>query len=234
MILVQSVSKYFGYFPALRDITFGLDLGRFLTIFGPNGAGKTTLLKIIASLSKPTSGSVRIDGYDCHTQSQQIRGRLGYISHQSLLYPQLTARENLTFFGRLYDLRPLEARVQAALSGVGLQDWADQPIRTFSHGMKQRLTIARALLPEPSVLVLDEPFTGLDSYASEILRRLLHSLKNERRVLLMTTHHLGEGLDLADRVMILHRGQIRLEEEAYSYSREEFGRLYAELVSETR
>lgn len=201
------VTKTFGGTRALRGVDLRVERGDFLSIFGPNGAGKSTLLGILATLVRPTSGSVRVEGWDVRKEAHHVRGRIGVISHQTLIYDDLTAYENLCFYGRMYGLRDLRGRVERALAQVGLAERGHDRAGGFSRGMKQRLSIARSTLHDPSVLLLDEPFTGLDPSASDMLSGLLGALKGEGRTVVMITHDIAHGLDLADRVALLVQGR---------------------------
>ena len=211
MIEIQGLVKSFGHTYALRDVDLKVGEGQFLTIVGPNGAGKTTLLRILATLLKPTSGLVNIDGLHLASRSDEIRRRIGFVSHQSLTYDKLTVEENLRFYGRLYDVVGLEERVDSLLQLVGLRARRHDPARTLSRGMQQRLSIARAIIHQPSLLLLDEPYTGLDQQAAEMLRTLLQTVNEESRTVVMTTHNLQRAVELCDTVAILTSGRIVCE-----------------------
>ena len=208
MITAQALTKQFGPFRALRGIDLEIKPGEFATIVGPNGAGKTTLLRILATLSRPTDGHVSIAGHALPKGADAARRQIGLLSHQPLLYGDLTAEENLRFFGRMYDVANLEARIVEQLERVDLLDRKDDRARTFSRGMQQRLAIARALLHDPSVVLLDEPFTGLDPHASDRLEELLHTLNNGQRTVVMTIHDLERGWAMCNRALVLARGKI--------------------------
>lgn len=208
MITAQALTKQFGPFRALRGIDLEIKPGEFATIVGPNGAGKTTLLRILATLSRPTDGHVSIAGHALPKGADAARRQIGLLSHQPLLYGDLTAEENLRFFGRMYDVANLEARIVEQLDRVDLLDRKDDRARTFSRGMQQRLAIARALLHDPSVVLLDEPFTGLDPHASDRLEELLHTLNNGQRTVVMTIHDLERGWAMCNRALVLARGKI--------------------------
>ncbi len=196
---------------ALRGIDLEVRSGEFMTIVGPNGAGKTTLLRILATLSRPTQGQVNIAGHMLPKGADQARRQIGLLSHQPLLYGDLTAEENLRFFGRMYDVPQLEARILELLDKVDLLDRRSSRARTFSRGMQQRLAIARALLHNPAVVLLDEPFTGLDPRASDRLEELLHLLRDGQRTVVMTIHDLERGWAMCDRALVLARGKIVYE-----------------------
>ena len=208
MIEVSGLVKSFGSKIALGGVDLDVAEGEFLTLVGPNGAGKTTLIRILATLTRPTRGSVRIAGCDLVRQGTEARRRIGLASHQTLLYGDLSAEENLRFYGRMYDVPELDERITALLRRVDLDHRRHDLVRTFSRGMQQRLSLARALLHDPAILLLDEPYTGLDQYAAEVLREVLVTLGGQSRTVLMTTHNLERGLELCDRAAILVNGQI--------------------------
>ncbi len=208
---VRGLTKSYGDSPALRHIDLQVRHGEFLTIFGPNGAGKTTLLKVLSTLIKPSSGSARVGGFDLTRDALQVRRQLGVVSHQTLLYDDLTAHENLSFYGKMYDVPHLNDRIQQLLTEVGMADRAHDQVQTFSRGMQQRVAIARALLHDPAIILLDEPGTGLDEYANAMLADILNSTGRGRRTVLMTTHSLEQGLALSSRIAILAQGKIAFE-----------------------
>jgi len=192
----------------VEKIDLNLDQGTFLTILGPNGAGKTTLLKILSGLVPPTSGVVEFNGRNLHEDSIQVRSRIGVISHRPFLYESLSAWENLYFYGRMYDVGDLDRRIPEILGQVGLELFAREPVGNFSRGMVQRLSIARAIIHDPEALFLDEPFTGLDQQATEILSSVLGRFKTRSRTVVMVTHNFEQALALSDLVMILNRGRM--------------------------
>ena len=208
MITTVQLTKQFGPFLALRGIDLDIRPGEFVTIVGPNGAGKTTLLRILATLSRPTHGHVSIAGHALPKGADEARRQIGLLSHQPLLYGDLTAEENLRFFGKMYDVPALEARILELLDRVELIDRRQDRARTFSRGMQQRLAIARALLHDPAVVLLDEPFTGLDPRASDRLEEMLHLLRDGKRTVVMTIHDLERGWAMCDRALVLARGKI--------------------------
>jgi heme exporter protein A len=204
---VAGLTKRFGHVRAVRGIDFRLDAGQSLAVFGPNGAGKTTLLRMLAGLLKPDAGEVRFGGERLVRANAAHRRRVGLISHHSLLYDGLTAAENLIFYARLYGVPQPRAAADRALAGVGLGDRASDLVATFSRGMVQRLAIARALLHDPEVMLLDEPFSGLDQRAAAALRELLGRLRAERRTMVLVTHNIDEGIELATHVAIQVAGR---------------------------
>jgi heme exporter protein A len=208
-ILVERVTKRFGHLVALNGVDLRVDEGGSVALLGPNGAGKTTLLRLISTLGRPSSGAVRIRGIDTQSDPEAVRAQIGLISHQTLLYEDLTAEENLRFYGRLYGLSGLPERVQEALDRVGLTGREGDRVRGFSRGMKQRLAIARATLHEPTILLLDEPFTGLDAAAQAMLSGMIRDLRAAGRTVLLVTHDIGQGHALCDEYAILSRGRVR-------------------------
>jgi heme exporter protein A len=208
LITTVQLTKQFGPLLALRGIDLDIRPGEFVTIVGPNGAGKTTLLRILATLSRPTQGHVSIAGHTLPKGADDARRQIGLLSHQPLLYGDLTAEENLRFFGKMYDVPQLEARILELLDRVELLDRRQDRARTFSRGMQQRLAIARALLHDPAVVLLDEPFTGLDPRSSDRLEEMLHVLRDGQRTVIMTIHDLERGWAMCDRALVLARGKI--------------------------
>ena len=203
MLWVEGVNHRFGAIPALQDVTFTLPARHTLVLFGPNGAGKTTLLKVLAGLIKPRSGRAGVRGG---------RGAIGWIGHQSLLYGQLTVRENLRFWGSLYrvDRRALDARISGLSARLDLEAYLDRRVATLSRGQAQRAAVARALIHDPSVLLLDEPFTGLDRVAASELSELVRGFAEagEGRATVLVTHNVEEGTDLATDIGILRGGRL--------------------------
>jgi heme exporter protein A len=230
-VVVHGLSRSYGPVRALDEVDLTLRQGEFLTIFGPNGAGKTTLLKILAGLVKPTSGSVTLFGLSPRDHPDAVKRRLGLIAHAGLLYGGLTARDNLRFYARLYDLKAPDARADALLDEVGLADRAGHLVRGFSRGMQQRLSIARALIHDPDLVLLDEPYTGLDQHASRMLRGILDQVRGQGRTVVMVTHHLDEGLQISSRIAIMARGRIAWDAPTASLSREALEKIYLDVVS---
>src|SRR5262245_40694574 len=200
MLWARDLAHAFGAVQALDGITFSLNRGQTLVIFGPNGAGKTTLLRIIAGLIRPRRGSAQVDGG---------RRAIGWIGHQSQLYGQLTVRENLRFWASLYDVPPDVARERSAnlIRRLGLERQELQLVRTLSRGESQRASIARALMHDPAVLLLDEPFSGLDRLAAEELRALLAELASAGRATVLVTHNVDEGTELATEIAFMRNGR---------------------------
>jgi heme exporter protein A len=207
LLEARRLVRHFGAVTAVDGVGFALRPGEFLTVFGPNGAGKSTLLRILGGGLRPTSGRVLIGGQPLRTGDPASARRLGVLSHQGYLYAHLTAAENLRFFGRLYGLADLDERIPTRLDAVGLLARRDDRVGTFSRGMRQRLALARTLLHDPDVVLLDEPYTGLDAYAADVLRGVLEALKDGRRTVVLVTHALAQGLELADRVAVQVNGR---------------------------
>ncbi len=208
MIEVRRLVKTFGVKPVLRGLDFEVEQGEFVALLGPNGAGKTTFLRILATLSRPKMGEVRVAGYSLPAQAAAVRQRLGVVSHQPLLYGDLSAEENLNFYARMYALTGQAGRIVEVLQMVGLYRRRRDLVREFSRGMQQRLAIARAILHDPQILLFDEPHTGLDQDAAAMLDGLLSEIASGGRTVVMTSHDLPRAAKLADRVDILSRGVI--------------------------
>jgi len=208
MITVKKLVKRFGLKAVLRGLDFDVQPGEFVALLGPNGAGKTTFLRILASLSRPSLGNVMVAGYQLPNEAAAVRTRLGVVSHLPLLYGDLTAEENLRFYGRMYNINALDARITEVLEMVGLENRRRDLVRTYSRGMQQRLAIGRAVLHNPEVMLFDEPYTGLDQDASSMLDEVLKTVAAKGRTVVMTSHDLARAEDLATRFDILSRGVI--------------------------
>jgi heme exporter protein A len=208
MITVRKLVKRFGLKTVIRGMDFSVEAGEFVALLGPNGAGKTTFLRILSSLSRPTMGSVNIAGYSLPGQAAAVRRRLGVVSHLPLLYGDLTAEENLRFFARMYNIPSAEKRISDVLELIGLAARRRDLVRTFSRGMQQRLAIGRAVLHDPEVMLFDEPHTGLDQDACQMLDTILREVAARGRTVVMTSHDLARVADLASRFDVLSRGII--------------------------
>ncbi len=222
VIEVRGLTRTFGPRTALDGIDLSVNEGEFITLAGPNGAGKTTLLRVLATLSRPSSGTVRIAGLDLFSEGEEARRRIGFLSHRTLLYDDLTAEQNLRFYARLYDMDRDSSRVSHLLERVGLAVRRTDLVQTFSRGMKQRLAVARAVLHSPRLLLLDEPYTGLDPQAVETLRGLLTELAGEGCTILLTTHRLNRALSTGQRMLVLHRGRLVYDQPRQAVAPETF------------
>jgi heme exporter protein A len=216
MIEIRKLTKTFGHRIVLRGVNLTINEGDFVTLLGANGAGKTTLLHLVANLSKPNAGDIFISGYRMANAASQLRRFIGLVSHKTLLYDDLTAAQNLRFYARMYDVPDATNRIETVLNQVGLWGRHNDPVRTYSRGMQQRLAIARSILHNPPILLLDEPDTGLDQHAADMLSNLLSAVDVSQRTILMTTHNLERGLSMGNRVTILAKGKI-----AYDTPRQE-------------
>ncbi|MDK2940119.1 MAG: heme exporter protein [Methanolobus sp.] len=233
IISINGLSKSFGRRKALSNINLEIKKGEFVTIFGPNGAGKTTLLKIMSTIINPSRGSILVNGIDAKKHPEKIRGMIGAISHETYLYDELTARENLVFFARMYGIENnnIDARVDSILKSVNLLQRSDERAGSFSRGMKQRLSIARALLHQPEILLMDEPYTGLDQHAAANFERVLMGTGDSDVTRIMITHNIERAFELCDRMLIMDRGDIcfdKLKTEIKSL--EEFKERYLSIV----
>ncbi len=209
LLTVEQVSKVFGARWALRNVTFHLMPGEIVALVGPNGAGKTTLLRILATLTRPTAGRVRLgEGTGKIFHPNDMRARIGFVGHQTFLYDDLTAAENLRFYARLYDVPQADQRIHAVATRLGIAARLNDVTRTLSRGMQQRVTLARVLLHAPRVLLLDEPYTGLDQTAADELDQILLETRRAGGAVLFSTHALERGLALCDRALILHAGRL--------------------------
>lgn len=226
----RGLQRTFGAQRAVDGLDLMLAPGETLALFGPNGAGKTTLLRILSGGLRPTAGGVLLDGQPLDLRSAEWLRRVGVLSHQTFLYGQLTARENLRFYADLYDLDRVSDRVESGLAGVDLTRRGDDLVRTYSRGMRQRLALARTLLHDPDVVLLDEPYTGLDAHAAAVLREVLTTLRDGRRTVILVTHNLTEGLESADRVAIQVRGRLVVDRDASGIDAANFHGLYREAV----
>jgi heme exporter protein A len=208
VVQALDLTKWIDGRPILREINLDIPSGRFVVVLGANGAGKSTLLKVLATLTRPSSGDLRLFGQAVGADAARLRARIGIISHQSMLYRELSARDNLVFFGRLYGVRRPEERAMDLLAMVGLADRADDPVKTFSRGMTQRAAIARALVHEPDLLLADEPFAGLDAPAVKALEELLGRLHGQGKTIILTHHDVDHSLRMAEQAVVLRAGQV--------------------------
>lgn len=223
-IVVEGLEKSYRDWPVLWDLDLTVSWGETLSLFGANGAGKTTFLRILSTSARADSGMARIAGWDLRRQTSQVRRRIGVVGHRTFLYDDLTPKENLHYYARLYGLRDREARVNAVLDRVGLSGRADHRVRTLSNGMQKRAAIARAILHQPDVLLLDEPETGLDRESRLMLGNLLHEWTAEGRSAVLTTHDIELGCDWGQRVAVLAKGSVSILEGLAAHLREALSR----------
>lgn len=223
------LTKAFGTRKAVDDVSFALPEGAFLSIFGPNGAGKTSLLNMLSTLSRPSSGTLTVAGFDAKEHPEDIREQIGYISHRSMLYPDLTAEENLMFYARLYGVDEPRVRVDHLLEAVGLAHRKLDVVRTFSRGMTQRVSIARALIHDPEIMLLDEPYSGLDPHAVDIFDELIGRVR-EGRTFVMVSHDLAKGFEMCTHALVMARGRVVSLSERDALGFDAFSDLYRETV----
>jgi heme exporter protein A len=210
-VAIHRLGKTIDQRPILRGINLDVSAGQAVAIVGANGAGKSTLLRILATLTPPTEGSVELFGQPLDKGGSAIRRRIGLISHQSLLYRDLTARENLEFFSKLFGVANPKARAMTLLDVVGLADRANDLVRTFSRGMTQRVSIARALVHRPELILADEPFAGLDVASVDVVARIINQLREIGRTVLLVDHDIQRSLELTDRVVVLRGGRVVID-----------------------
>jgi len=215
------VSKFFGDLPALRDVSLRLEPGDSVLLYGANGAGKTTLLRTLAALARPSDGDVLFAGRRLAHDSRPAKANIGFVSHATFLYGELTGRENLRFFGRLYALDDLERKIDRALDLFAVRARSEELARNLSRGLQQRMSLARALLHDPTFLLLDEPFTGVDADSAGNLERLLERLPDEGKALIFSTHNYHQGASIARRLVSLERGRVKYDGPVGPGSREE-------------
>ena len=228
-IETKKLTKVFGDRKALDNVSIEVPEGAFLSIFGPNGAGKTTLVRTLATLSRATSGTALVAGFDAKEEPDKVREHIGLISHNPMLYPDLTAMENLMFTAQLYGVVNAEERVRELLRAVELDHRRFDVVRTFSRGMTQRLSIARALMNDPDVVFLDEPYAGLDPHAVEIFDGLIEQLR-DGRTFIMVSHDLQKGFDVCTHALVLARGRVVSYAPKEDIDFEQFRQLYRETV----
>lgn len=208
MIDIKKLTKQADNKLILRGIDLSIKKGETVAILGPNGAGKSTLLKVLATLIKPTSGLVKINGLDLKKDHIEIKKVLGYLPHSSLLYDHYSPLENLVFFGNIYGVKNVEEKAIQLVKEVGLSFFLNEPVKNFSRGMIQRIAIARAIVHDPEVLLLDEPHTGLDQGAITILNNVILSMKDRGATTLMVTHDFKQAAEICDRIIIIKNGKI--------------------------
>lgn len=228
-IETKKLTKVFGDRKALDKVSIEVPEGAFLSIFGPNGAGKTTLVRTLTTLSRATSGTALVAGFDAKEEPDKVREHIGLISHNPMLYPDLTAMENLMFTAQLYGVVNAEERVRELLRAVELDHRRFDVVRTFSRGMTQRLSIARALMNDPDVVFLDEPYAGLDPHAVEIFDGLIEQLR-DGRTFIMVSHDLQKGFDVCTHALVLARGRVVSYAPKEDIDFEQFRQLYRETV----
>ncbi len=226
VVETRGLGRRFAGVHAVDGVDLQVAAGDAVALFGPNGAGKTTLLRMLATLLRPTRGDLQLFGHPVSDGGGKARRRIGFLSHQSFLYPDLTPTENLQFYARMFRVASPAQRVQQLLEQVGLLGWAHRPVRTLSRGLEQRCGLARALLHAPELLLMDEPFTGLDVDAGTMLRDMLRAAHARGTTLIMTTHDLAQGFALCGRAIILVRGRLVWSGGIQEREREEFERTY--------
>lgn len=225
MISVSNLTKSYGGIYALKNLNLEISPGEFVVLFGPNGAGKSTLLKILSTVLKPTEGYIAISDIASDNLTD-ARSKIGFVSHESYLYENLTAYENLVFFGRLYGLRKPAERAVFLLDKMHISNRAHDLVKNYSQGMKQRIALCRAVIHDPCILYLDEPFNSLDLPGINIIINLLKELKSDHKTILMSTHNYEQSIDLADRTLVLVDGELKFNSMSV-ISKEELNEIYS-------
>ena len=230
VVEVAELTREFGPRKAVAGVTFSLAPGECLALFGPNGAGKTTLLRVLAGLLKPTSGTARISGIAL-PGGPLARSRVGLISHHTMLYEALSARENVSFSARLYGIRDARTRVEDSLRRMSMLERADTAVRSLSRGMQQRVSIARAMVHAPRVVLADEPYSGLDDSGARALTSVLQELRSAGTAIIVVTHNLAEGLSLATHAAVMERGKFVRYDDAGSIDARSYASTYREALA---
>ncbi|MDA0768910.1 MAG: hypothetical protein BZY79_02065 [SAR202 cluster bacterium Casp-Chloro-G4] len=227
-IKVNGLRKAYGRTQVLRGLDLEVPWGKVMTILGPNGSGKTTLIKTLAALIRPDDGTIQVAGADIRRRGNRARRIIGLVTHDALLYDELTGYENLKFYARMFRLESVERHIESVADRMGMTARLHQRVGTLSHGMKKRFSIARALLHDPLILIMDEPESGLDQDALALLEDVILDKTDPYRTVLMTTHNLDRGIALSDRMAIISRGVISYEGAADSVSAEDLKKRYFE------
>ena len=233
-VQTDRLSKSFGSVIALHDVTIEVPYGQCLSVIGPNGAGKTTLIRIMATLSRPTAGQVRVDGLDVQEWGSRVRGLVGFAGHDTLLYPYLTAVENLRFYGRMYGVPEVERRISELLVQFELTGLENETTKALSRGMLQRLSLARAMLHKPRILLLDEAYASLDAHATDLVDTVLSDLCAQGGAVVLTTHDTRRVADIASQVLILVDGQVACRVDMATASAEDLRDLYRQHTGSRR
>lgn len=233
VIETECLVKKFGFKTVLRKIDLSLRKGDFLALFGPNGAGKTTLMQILSSQMLPTSGKVYVSGIDTRYHREEIHRRIGVVAHDSFLYNNLSAGENLKFYAQMYDMPRQPQEIEQLLERVGMRAYRNHAVHTFSRGMQQRLSIARAVIHDPPVLLFDEPFTGLDQQGIDDLKKLLKGFRNQGKTIVMASHHLRLGAELCSHAAVLSSGRLVFKAHLSKIDKDNFKQTYLKVAGDT-
>lgn len=230
-LAVAGLRKRFGRTYAIDDVTIEIPAGAAVALLGANGAGKTTLLRLCSTLLRPTAGSISVFGTDASREGPAVRRRIGVLGHETFLYADLSATENLIFYARLFGIDEPADRVAALLERLDLVGWSQRPVRTLSRGLMQRCALARALLHQPELLLLDEPFSGLDLQATSGLHEVLAQAHRDGTTIVMSTHDLAQGLSLCSSALVMRRGRVAFHGAVAPADHAAFMSEYRQLVS---
>ncbi|TES92253.1 MAG: ABC transporter ATP-binding protein [Candidatus Cloacimonadota bacterium] len=230
ILKAEKIKKKFGIRRILSDVNLQLERGEIFVLFGPNGSGKSTFSLILSSLLKPTGGCIKFENNDIRKLNSSYRSKIGLLTHSSFLYENLSALENLRFYAALYGLRDIKRRIDEFSHLFEIETRMNEPVKNFSRGMKQRLSIIRALIHNPEIILFDEPYTGLDELSAQILERELLNFRKSGKLIFITTHNLLRGYNIATRLGILSRGRILFESEKKNITADELSETYKRLI----
>lgn len=230
ILKAEKIKKKFGIRRILSDVNLQLERGEIFVLFGPNGSGKSTFSLILSSLLKPTGGCIKFENNDIRKLNSSYRSKIGLLTHSSFLYENLSALENLRFYAGLYGLRDIKRRIDELSHLFEIETRMNEPVKNFSRGMKQRLSIIRALIHNPEIILFDEPYTGLDELSAQILERELLNFRKSGKIIFITTHNLLRGYNIATRLGILSSGKILFESEKKNVTSDELSETYKRLI----
>lgn len=233
-IYAKGLSKSYGNHMALNNLDLSISWGSFTVVFGPNGSGKSTLIKILSTIANPTSGDLFVGGFDIRGNKSFIRKNIGVVMHNPILYGDLTVVENLRFYGKMFGVIDLEKTLESVASSVDVETHLGEKVRLLSHGTKKKVSIARAILHDPAILLLDEPETGLDQKTLDHFPEIVQIGPRGKRTVLMTTHNLDKGISMGDQIRILSKGKISYQQDKRNIDTDSFKDIYRSLTEPSR